>query len=130
MKFPEDCLYSKQHEWVRVNGDTAIVGITDYAQKELGDVVFVELPKVGDTFDTNEPLGNVESVKAVSEVFCPVAGEVLEVNQDLVSSPEWVNTDPYGDAWFVKLRITNSEELKELFNSEEYEEYVSEESAE
>lgn len=130
MKFPEDCLYSKQHEWVRVNGDTAIVGITDYAQKELGDVVFVELPKVGDTFDTNEPLGNVESVKAVSEVFCPVAGEVLEVNQDLVSSPEWVNTDPYGDAWFVKLRITNSEELKELFNSEEYEEYVAEESAE
>ena len=130
MKFPEDCLFSKQHEWVKVNGDTATVGITDYAQKELGDVVFVELPKVGDTFDTNEPFGNVESVKAVSEVFCPVAGEVLEVNQDLVSSPEWVNTDPYGDAWFVKLKVTDPEDLKELFNSEEYEEYVAEESAE
>jgi len=130
MKFPEDCLYTKQHEWVKVKGDTATVGITDYAQKELGDVVFVELPKVGDTFDTNEPFGNVESVKAVSEVFCPVAGEVLEVNQDLVSSPEWVNTDPYGDAWFVKLKVTDPEELKELFNSEEYEEYVAEESAE
>ena len=111
MKFPEDCLYTKQHEWVKVKGDTATVGITDYAQKELGDVVFVELPKVGDTFDTNEPFGNVESVKAVSEVFCPVAGEVLEVNQDLVSSPEWVNTDPYGDAWFVKLKVTDPEEF-------------------
>ena len=130
MKFPEDCLFSKQHEWVKVNGDTATVGITDYAQKELGDVVFVELPKVGDAFDTNEPFGNVESVKAVSEVFCPVAGEVLEVNQDLVNSPEWVNTDPYGNAWFVKLKVTNLEELKELFNSQEYEEYVAEESAE
>jgi len=130
MKFPEDCLFSKQHEWVKVNGDTATVGITDYAQKELGDVVFVELPKVGDTFDTNEPFGNVESVKAVSEVFCPVAGEVLEVNQELVNTPEWVNTDPYGDAWFIKLKVANPEELKELFNSQEYEEYVAEESAE
>jgi len=130
MKFPEDCLFSKQHEWVKVNGDTATVGITDYAQKELGDVVFVELPKVGDTFETNEPFGNVESVKAVSEVFCPVAGEVLEVNQELVNTPEWVNTDPYGDAWFIKLKVTNPEELKELFNSQEYEEYVAEESAE
>ena len=123
-------LFSKQHEWVKVNGDTATVGITDYAQKELGDVVFVELPKVGDTFDTNEPFGNVESVKAVSEVFCPVAGEVLEVNQELVNTPEWVNPDPYGDAWFIKLKVTNPEELKELFNSQEYEEYVAEESAE
>jgi len=130
MKFPEDCLFSKQHEWVKVNGDTATVGITDYAQKELGDVVFVELPKVGDTFETNEPFGNVESVKAVSEVFCPVAGEVLEVNQELVNTPEWVNTDPYGDDWFIKLKVTNPEELKELFNSQEYEEYVAEESAE
>ena len=130
MKFPKDCLFSKQHEWVKVNGDTATVGITDYAQKELGDVVFVELPKVGDTFDTNEPFGNVESVKAVSEVFCPVAGEVLEVNQELVNTPEWVNTDPYGDAWFIKLKVANPEELKELFNSQEYEEYVAEESAE
>ena len=130
MKFPADCVYTKEHEWVRVQEGVAVVGITEHAQKELGDVVFVELPKVGDTFDTNETFANVESVKAVSEVFCPVAGEVLEVNQDLVNSPEWVNTDPYGNAWFVKLKVTNLEELKELFNSQEYEEYVAEESAE
>jgi glycine cleavage system H protein len=130
MKFPEDCLYTRQHEWVRVTEDTALLGITDYAQKELGDVVFVELPKVGDSFDTNEPFGNVESVKAVSEVFCPLAGEVVEVNQDLVTSPELVNTDPYGDAWFVRLKITNAEEVKDLLNAEEYAELVAEESAE
>jgi glycine cleavage system H protein len=130
MRFPEDYLYTKQHEWVKVNGDIATVGISDHAQKELGDVVFVELPKVGDTFDTNEPFGNVESVKAVSEVFCPVAGEVVEINQELVGSPQWVNEDPYGDAWFIKLKISNPEELKELFNAGEYEQYVAEESAE
>jgi len=130
MKFPEDCLYTKQHEWVRVKGDIATVGISDHAQKELGDVVFVELPKIGDTFDTNEPFGNVESVKAVSEVFCPVAGEVVEVNQELVGSPQWVNEDPYGDAWFIKLKISNPEELKDLFSAAEYEEYVAEESTE
>jgi glycine cleavage system H protein len=130
MKFPEECLYTRQHEWVRVNGDQAIVGITDYAQKELGDVVFVELPKVGDNFDTNEPFGSVESVKAVSEVFCPLAGEILEINQELVDSPELVNSDPYGDAWFLKLKITNLEEVKDLLNAEEYEEFVAEESAE
>ncbi len=130
MKFPEECLYTRQHEWVRVTEDTALVGITDYAQKELGDVVFVEFPKVGDSFDTNEPFGNVESVKAVSEVFCPLAGEVVEVNQDLVTSPELVNTDPYGDAWFVRLKIANPEEVKDLLNAEEYAELVAEESAE
>jgi glycine cleavage system H protein len=130
MKFPEDCLYTKQHEWVRVNGDIATVGISDHAQKELGDVVFVELPKVGDTFDTNEPFGNVESVKAVSEVFCPLAGEVVEINQELVGSPQWVNEDPYGDAWFIKLSISNPDELKDLFSAAEYEEYVAEESTE
>jgi glycine cleavage system H protein len=130
MKFPEDCLYTRQHEWVRVLSDTALVGITDYAQKELGDVVFVELPKVGDTFDTNEPFGNVESVKAVSEVFCPLAGEVIEANTDLVDSPELVNTDPYGDGWFVRFKISNPEEVKDLLNAEEYAELVAEESAE
>ena len=132
MKFPEDCLDTRQHEWVRVLAEkkTALVGITDYAQKELGDVVFVELPKVGDTFDTNEPFGNVESVKAVSEVFCPLAGEVLEVNPDLVDSPELVNSDPYGDAWFIKLKITNPEEINDLLKPDEYSELVVEESAE
>ncbi len=130
MKFPEECLYTRQHEWVRISEGQAIVGITDYAQKELGDVVFVELPKIGDHFDTNEPFGSVESVKAVSEVFCPLAGKILEVNQELVGSPELVNSDPYGDAWFLKLEISNIEEAKDLLNAEEYEEFVAEESAE
>jgi len=130
MTFPEECLYTKQHEWVRVNDDTAVVGISDYAQKELGDIVFVELPKVGDTYDTNEPFGNVESVKAVSEVFCPIAGQVLEVNHKLADSPELINEDPYGDGWFIKLRVTNSEELKELFSAEEYQEFIKEEEEE
>jgi glycine cleavage system H protein len=130
MKFPTDCSYTKEHEWVRVQDGVAIVGITEYAQKELGDVVFVELPKVGDTFDTNETFANVESVKAVSEVFSPVAGEVLEVNQELVDSPQLVNDDPYGDGWFIKLKVADAEELKDLLNSDEYAEFVAEESAE
>jgi glycine cleavage system H protein len=130
MKFPADCVYTREHEWVRVQEGVAIVGITDYAQKELGDVVFVELPKVGDTFDTNETFANVESVKAVSEVFSPVAGEVLEVNQELADSPQLVNQDPYGDGWFIKLKIADAEELKDLLKPDEYAEFVAEESAE
>ena len=130
MKFPADCGYTKEHEWVRVQDGVAIVGITEYAQKELGDVVFVELPKVGDTFDTNETFANVESVKAVSEVFSPVAGEILEVNQELVDSPQLVNDDPYGDGWFIKLKVADAEELRDLLNSDEYAEFVAEESAE
>jgi glycine cleavage system H protein len=130
MKFPADCVYTKEHEWVRVQEGVAIVGITDYAQKELGDVVFVELPKVGDTFDTNETFANVESVKAVSEVFSPVAGEVLEINEDLAESPQLVNQDPYGDGWFIKLKIADAEELKDLLKPDEYAEFVEEESAE
>jgi glycine cleavage system H protein len=130
MKFPADCVYTKEHEWVRVQDGFAIIGITEYAQKQLGDVVFVELPKVGDTFDTNETFANVESVKAVSEVFSPVAGEITEINAELSESPQLVNDDPYGDGWFVKLKITDAEELKDLLTSEEYSEFVAEESAE
>lgn len=130
MKFPTDCVYTKEHEWVRVQEGVATVGITDYAQNELGDVVFVELPKVGDTFDTNETFANVESVKAVSEVFSPVAGEVLEVNTDLANSPQLVNDDPYGDGWFIKLKIADAAELKDLLKHDEYAEFVAEESAE
>lgn len=130
MKFPVDCVYTKEHEWVRVQDGVAVVGITDYAQKELGDVVFVELPKVGDTFDTNETFANVESVKAVSEVFSPVAGEVVEVNEELANSPQLVNDDPYGDGWFIRLKIADEEELKDLLTPDEYAEFVAEESAE
>jgi glycine cleavage system H protein len=123
-------MYTKEHEWAKTEGDRVRVGITAYAQEQLGDVVFVELPKVGDTFDTNETFANVESVKAVSEVFCPVAGEIVEVNDALSESPQLVNDDCYGDGWFIKLKIADAAELKDLLNHEEYAEFVAEESAE
>jgi len=127
--YPEDYSYTKDHEWVRVDGDTAVVGITDYAQKELGDVVYVDLPEVGDTFDAGEPFGSVESVKAVSEIFCPVGGEVLEINPKLEETPELINQAPHDGAWLIKLRITNLDELGELLSAEEYEEYIQEQAA-
>ena len=129
MKLPEDCRYSKQHEWIRVEGGGGTVGITDHAQKELGDVVFVELPEIGQAFAADEVLANVESVKAVSEVYAPVAGEVLAVNSNLDSSPELVNEDPYGEAWFVRIRLVDSSDLDDLLTADQYRKYVEEESA-
>jgi glycine cleavage system H protein len=127
--YPEDYLYSKDHEWIQVQDNVGTIGITDYAQHELGDVVYVDLPEVGDAFEANEPLGSVESVKAVSEVFCPVGGEVTEVNSKLEENPELINESPHQKAWMVKVRLTSPEELKELLSSEEYEEYLQEQSA-
>jgi len=124
--YPEENLYTKDHEWVNVQGDVATVGITEYAQRELGDVVYVDLPEVGDTFEASEPFGSVESVKAVSEVFCPLAGEVLEVNGKLEHTPELVNQSPHQNAWMIKLRVGNPDELDELLSAEEYEEYLQE----
>jgi glycine cleavage system H protein len=124
--YPEDNLYSKDHEWILVKDNVGTIGITDYAQHELGDVVYVDLPAVGDTFETSEPFGSVESVKAVSEVFCPVGGEVIEVNSILEEKPELVNESPHQKAWMIKIRLTNPEELKELLSAEEYEEYLQE----
>jgi len=124
--YPEENLYTKDHEWVNVQGDVATVGITEYAQRELGDVVYVDLPEVGDTFEASEPFGSVESVKAVSEVFCPLAGEVIEVNGKLEQTPELVNQSPHQKAWMIKLRVSNTEELDELLSAEEYEEYLQE----
>jgi len=121
---PEDSRYAKSHEYVHVEGDTGTVGITDYAQKELGDVVFVELPTVGTQLDAGDELGSIESVKAVSELFTPVSGEVTEVNERLRDKPELVNTDPYGDGWMVRIRMTDATEVDELMNAEEYEEYI------
>ncbi len=126
--YPEEFLYTKDHEWILVQGEKATVGITDYAQHELGDVVYVDLPEVGDTFEAGEPFGSVESVKAVSEVFCPVGGEVEEVNSKLEDSPELVNESPHQKAWMIKIQLSNTEELKELLSAEEYEEYVQEQS--
>jgi glycine cleavage system H protein len=124
--YPEENLYTKDHEWLLVQGDLGVVGITDYAQRELGDVVYVDLPEVGDTFEAGEPFGSVESVKAVSEIFCPVAAEVVEVNEKLEDSPELINESPHSNAWLIKIRISNPEELKELLSAEEYQEYLQE----
>ncbi len=125
MNIPEDLQYTKSHEWVRIEGDTATIGITDHAQDELGDVVFVELPEEGDTFDAGESFGTVESVKAVSDLYTPVGGEVVEVNSALDDAPENINEDPYGEGWIVKLRTTDE---ADLLSSEEYEKVVEEES--
>src|ERR1044072_7801542 len=107
---PEDLHYSKDHEWVRVDGDVGIIGITDYAQSSLGGVVYVELPKAGDEFSANESFGSVESVKAVSEVFTPIAGVVAQINESLADEPEAVNSDPYGAGWMVRLTMSNPSE--------------------
>jgi len=120
---PEDLLYTKEHEWIRISGDTGTVGITDHAQSELGDIVFVELPKVGDKLAAGKSLGTIESVKAVSEIFCPVSGEIIEVNTPLVDAPETVNADPYGKGWLVRLRIENRPS-EGLLSAKQYEEYV------
>ncbi|MGH3987345.1 MAG: glycine cleavage system protein GcvH, partial [Pseudonocardiaceae bacterium] len=105
---PEDLKYTKDHEWARQRQNVAVVGITDHAQRQLGDVVFVELPEVGDRFEANEPFGSVESVKAVSEVYTPVTGEVIKVNEELSESPEKLNDDPYGDGWLIEIRMTDA----------------------
>ena len=123
---PEDNRYSKSHEYVHLEpeGDAVVIGITDYAQKELGDVVFIELPRVGTQLDQGDELGSIESVKAVSELFAPISGEVVEVNESLADKPELVNTDPYGDGWMIRIRLSDATEADELMNAEEYEEYI------
>jgi glycine cleavage system H protein len=121
---PEDSRYAKSHEYIHVEGDVGTIGITDYAQKELGDVVFVELPQVGTQLELADELGSIESVKAVSDLFSPVSGEVVEVNESLADKPELVNTDPYGDGWMIKIKLTAPEEVDELMNAEEYEDYI------
>ncbi len=124
---PEDLHYSKDHEWVRVEGDSATIGITDYAQNSLGDVVYVELPKAGENFASNESFGSVESVKAVSELFTPVSGQVTSVNDTLEDQPEKVNTDPYGDAWMIRLKMSSPGEVDSLLTAAEYEDFTKEE---
>jgi glycine cleavage system H protein len=122
--YPTEYLYSREHEWVKVDGDLATVGITEFAQEELGEVVFVELPEVGQVFNTGDELGTIESVKAVAEVYTPVAGEVVEVNDAVVDDPELLNDDPHTEGWLVKIRFSSASDLKELMNAEKYEEFV------
>ena len=121
---PEGLYYSKDHEWLKVEGDTGTVGITDHAQAALGDVVYVELPKVGEKFGAHDVFGSVESVKAVSEMYFPVAGEVTGVNESLNDEPEKVNTDPYGDGWMVRVRLTSLGDVDSLLSPAEYEDFI------
>jgi glycine cleavage system H protein len=125
---PEHLHYSKDHEWVRVEGDTAVVGITDHAQDQLGDVVYVELPKAGEEFAAHESFGSVESVKAVSEIFTPVSGKVAEVNDSLNDEPEKVNKDPYGEGWMIKIKLSSAGEVDSLLTAAEYEDFTKAES--
>ncbi len=125
---PENLHYSKDHEWVRVEGDIAVIGITDHAQEQLGDVVYVELPKTDEDFSAHESFGSVESVKAVSEIFTPVSGKVLEVNSSLNDEPEKVNQDPYGEGWMLKIKMSNSGEVDSLLTGAEYEDFTKAES--
>jgi glycine cleavage system H protein len=121
---PENLFYTKEHEWLRVEGETGTVGITDHAERELGDVVYVELPKVGDKFTAGQTFGTVESVKAVSELFIPASGEVIEVNEELRAAPETINQDPYGKGWMIRVRVDNKSDTAHLMSAKQYDEYV------
>lgn len=124
MNIPENLLYTKDHEWLKIEDDIAIIGITDFAQKELGDIVFVEVETIDETLDKEETFGTIEAVKTVSDLFMPVSGEVLEFNELLESAPETINSDPYGDGWIVKIKMSNQDELKELVDVAAYKELV------
>jgi len=127
---PEDLHYTQSHEWVRIDGDVGTIGITDYAQKELGEIVYLELPEVGHVFNANDEFGTVESVKAVSELFTPVSGEVVEFNKGAVAEPGIVNDDPIGDGWLIRMKLTTDEEVGKLMTAEQYASYVQQEEKE
>jgi glycine cleavage system H protein len=127
---PEELHYTTSHEWVRIDGDVGTIGITDYAQKELGEIVYLELPEVGHMFNADEEFGTVESVKAVSELFTPLSGEVVEVNKGAIAEPGIVNDDPFGDGWLLKLKLTTDEEIDKLMSAADYAEYVKQEEKE
>jgi glycine cleavage system H protein len=124
--FPEELHYTKDHEWLRLEGEQGTVGVTDFAQESLGDVVYVELPKIGENFAAGEPFGSVESVKSVNELFTPVSGKVVGINEALVDAPELVNTSPYSDGWMIRLEVSSKDEVHALLNATEYEDFVAE----
>jgi len=124
MNLPEELLYSKEHEWIRLEGNIATIGITDYAQIELGDVVFVELPEIGSSLAAEDVFGSLESVKAVSEIYTPVAGQVTQVNSSLENSPEKVNDDPYGNGWMIQIQVTDTSETGKLMSASDYAGYI------
>lgn len=124
MNFPSELKYTKDHEWVKINGIEALIGITDFAQRELGDIVYVDVNSIGETIQKEAVFGSVEAVKTVSDLFMPLTGEVLEVNKDIDSAPEVVNKDPYGKGWMIKIKISNPSEISELLDVEEYKKLV------
>lgn len=124
MNFPQNLKYTNEHEWIRVEGDIAYVGITDYAQVQLGDIVFVDIPAVGETLEAGETFGTIEVVKTISDLFLPVAGEVLEQNEALEETPELVNKDPYGEGWLIKMKPANVKDVEDLMDAEAYKEVI------
>jgi glycine cleavage system H protein len=124
MNFPAELKYTEDHEWVRIEGDVAFIGITDHAQKELGDIVYVDINTVGDAIEKGEIFGSVEAVKTVSDLFLPVSGKVLELNEDLDAEPELVNSDPYGKGWMVKISISNEADIADLLSADDYKQFV------
>ena len=126
MNIPEELKYTKDHEWISINGEIATVGITDFAQRELGDIVYVEVETVGETLDADEVFGTVEAVKTVSDLFLPVSGEIIEFNEDLEDTPEDVNAEPYSKGWMIKMKISNPDDLNQLLDSNQYRELIGE----
>ncbi|MFO7766164.1 MAG: glycine cleavage system protein GcvH [Pelovirga sp.] len=126
MDFPDELKYTEEHEWITIEADIATIGISDFAQNQLGDVVFVELPEVGDELEAGKPFGVVESVKAVSDIYSPLSGEVIEINEELPDAPETLNTSPYEDGWLIKMRLSNPEELDDLLDADTYQELIKE----
>ncbi len=124
MNLPKDLLYSEEHEWVKKEGNQVRIGITDFAQSELGDIVFVELPEVGDEIEADEPFGSVESVKTVSELYAPLSGKIVEINEELEDSPEFVNESPYEKAWMIVLEPSDESEFEDLLSDEDYQSFV------
>ena len=127
MDFPKELRYTKEHEWIRDEGGTATVGVTDYAQEKLGDVVFVEMPETGVSIQAGDTFGVVESVKAASDIYCPVGGEVIEINHALEEHPEYVNQSPYGDGWIIRVKVTDSSAMNDLMDAEQYQAFVEQE---
>jgi len=126
-EFPDDLKYMKTHEWVRIEGDMATIGITDYAQHQLGDIVYVELPEIGRTLEKESSAGEIESVKAVGEILMPLSGEIVEINTIIIESPESINSSPYGNGWMMKIKVSNSSEINELLSVEDYKKIIKEE---
>ena len=124
MNIPQELKYTKDHEWVRIDGDIATVGVTDFAQGELGDIVYVEVETLGETLDREEVFGTVEAVKTVSDLFSPLSGEIVEFNDSLENTPEKVNSDPYGEGWMVKIKFSNEDEVSELLSADDYKEVI------